>query len=179
MYHLLFNLVGLLPIKRNLIIFESFLGKQYSDNPRAIYEYIRVHHPEYELLWSVDKRFSKRFQEANIPFVNRFSVKWLFIIPRAHYWVINSRMPYWIRKPKHTIYLQTWHGTPLKKLAADIEEIHMPGTTTKKYKESFYKEANNWDYLISPNSYSTDIFERAFQYDRVKYWRPAILVMIS
>lgn len=168
MYHLLFNLVGLLPIKRNLIIFESFLGKQYSDNPRAIYEYIRVHHPEYELLWSVDKRFSKRFQEANIPFVNRFSVKWLFIIPRAHYWVINSRMPYWIRKPKHTIYLQTWHGTPLKKLAADIEEIHMPGTTTKKYKESFYKEANNWDYLISPNSYSTDIFERAFQYDRGK-----------
>lgn len=157
-----------MPIKKNLIIFESFLGKQYSDNPRAIYEYVRDHHPEYKLLWSIDKRYKQTFQELNIPTIDRFSVQWLFVMPRANYWVINSRMPYWIRKPKHTVYLQTWHGTPLKKLAGDMEEVHMPGTTTERYKESFYKEACNWDYLISPNPYSTTIFERAFKYDRSK-----------
>ena len=84
-------------------------------------------------------------------------------MPRAKYWVSNSRMPNWIKKPKHTIYLQTWHGTPLKKLGADIEEVHMPGTTTEKYKEIFFKESSNWDYLISPNRYSSDIFTHAFR----------------
>lgn len=52
-------------------------------------------------------------------------------------------------KPSHTTYLQTWHGTPLKRLAMDMEEVHMPGTNTKKYKRNFIKEASNWDYLIS------------------------------
>jgi CDP-glycerol glycerophosphotransferase len=167
-YHILFNLIGYFPVKKNLIIFESFLGKQYSDNPRAIYEYLKENHPEYQLLWSVEKGNKQNFLDAGVPFVNRMSIKWLFIMPRANYWVINSRMPYWIRKPNHTIYLQTWHGTPLKKLAGDMEEVHMPGTTTKKYKESFYKEACNWDFLVSPNSYSTTIFERAFKYERSK-----------
>ncbi|TWD92403.1 CDP-glycerol glycerophosphotransferase (TagB/SpsB family) [Neobacillus bataviensis] len=167
-YHILFNLVGFLPKRENLIIFESFLGKQYSDNPRAIYEYLRDHHTEYDLLWSIDKRYKQTFEELNIPTINRLSIKWLFVMPRAHYWVINSRMPYWIRKPNHTVYLQTWHGTPLKKLAGDMEEVHMPGTTTEVYKNSFFKEARNWDYLISPNPYSTTIFERAFKYERKK-----------
>ncbi|WP_160725742.1 CDP-glycerol glycerophosphotransferase family protein [Bacillus sp. USDA818B3_A] len=168
LYHTLFNLIGFFPIKKNLIIFESFLGKQYSDNPRAIYEYLREYYPNYQLLWSIDKKQKRRYLEDNIPFINRFSIKWLFVMPRANYWVINSRMPYWIKKPRHTIYLQTWHGTPLKKLAGDMDEIYMPGTTTKRYKEAFYKEAQNWDYLISPNAYSTAIFERAFKYDRSK-----------
>ncbi|MEH6993739.1 CDP-glycerol glycerophosphotransferase family protein [Neobacillus drentensis] len=168
MYHILFNLIGYLPVKKDLIIFESFLGKQYSDNPRAIYEYLKEHHPEYQLLWSIDKRYKQNFLDAKVSFVNRFSIKWLLLMPRANYWVINSRMPYWIRKPKHTVYLQTWHGTPLKKLAADMEEVHMPGTTTDKYKQLFLMETRNWDYLISPNRYSTDIFQSAFQYNKEK-----------
>lgn len=165
LYHILFNLIGFLPVKKKLVIFESYLGKQYSCNPRAIYEFLCEHHPEYQMLWSVDKRYKARFQNLKIPIIFRFSIKWLFLMPRAGYWVSNSRMPNWIRKPKHTIYLQTWHGTPLKKLAADIEEVHMPGTTTDLYKKNFIKEANNWDYLISPNPYCSTIFQRAFRYN--------------
>lgn len=85
---------------------------------------------------------------------------------RAKYWIMNSRMPSWIVKPKHTIYIQTWHGTPLKKLAMDMKEVYMPGTTTEKYKENFRKEVQNWDYLLSPNEYSTQIFKRAFQFNK-------------
>lgn len=160
----MFNLIGYLPVKKDLIIFESFLGKQYSCNPRALYEYLNEHYDNYRLIWSVDRRYKKQFEDLNIPTIYRFSVKWLFLMPRANYWVLNSRMPNWIRKPKHTVYLQTWHGTPLKKLAGDIEEVHMPGTSTISYKEGFYKEAQRWDYLISPNSYSTAILRRAFRY---------------
>ena len=147
-------------------MFESFLGKQYSDNPRAIYEYLKQHHPEFEMHWSIDPRYIGNFHSKGIHYVKRFSIKWLFLMARARYWVTNSRMPLWIPKPKKTIYLQTWHGTPLKRLAADIDEVHMPGTDTLKYKADFYKESRNWDYLISPNAYSTEIFTRAFEFNK-------------
>lgn len=165
-YKLLFQLVGLFPARPKLVMFESFLGKQYSDNPRAIFEYLKENHPEYRLFWSVDPRFMENFTGKDLNIVPRFSVKWLFLTASAKYWVVNSRMPLWIPKPKHTIYLQTWHGTPLKKLAADIDEVYMPGTDTEKYKGNFLKEASNWDYLISPNRYSTKIFRRAFAFER-------------
>ena len=167
LYKKVFSLVGKLPANQKLVMFESFLGKQYSCNPRAIYEYLEQNHPDYKLLWSVDKRYSEDFKRKGIPYVERFSIKWLFCMARARYWVSNSRLPLWIPKPGHTVYLQTWHGTPLKKLAMDMDEVHMPGTNTQKYKQNFYKESRNWDYLISPNGYSSDIFKRAFQFDKV------------
>lgn len=165
-YKILFQLVSITPQKKNLIVFESFLGKQYSCNPRAIYEYLKKNHPEYELIWSVDPRFEKGFLDKGIPYARRFSLKWLFLMARAGFWVTNSRMPLWIPKPKKTTYLQTWHGTPLKKLAHDMKEVLMAGTTTEQYKQEFFHESRNWDYLISPNRYSTEIFKRAFQFDK-------------
>ena len=151
---------------RKLAIFESFHGKQFSDSPRAIYEYMQEHHKEYKLVWSADRRHVSYFQEKGIPHVRRFSARWLLLMTRAKFWVTNARLPLWIPKPEDTVYLQTWHGTPLKRLAADMEEVHMPGTDTAKYKENFTAEAAKWDYLVSPNAYSTKIFRRAFQFDR-------------
>jgi CDP-glycerol glycerophosphotransferase len=167
LYKKVFHLLGRLPADKKVVVFESFLGKQFSDNPRAIYEYLQHQYRDsYKLYWSVDKRFLHNFQDKNLNCIRRFSIKWLWIMPRARYWVTNSRMPLWIPKPKHTTYLQTWHGTPLKRLAADMDEVYMPGTTAENYKKNFIKEAKNWDYLISPNAYSTEIFRRAFQFDK-------------
>ncbi len=166
LYKLAFKWIGMLPADDKLIMFESFLGKQYSCNPRAIYEYLKENEPGYKMYWSVDKKYAETFRKKGIPHINRFSLQWLLMTARAKYWVTNSRMPLWIPKPKNTVYLQTWHGTPLKKLAADMEEVHMPGTNTKKYKRNFYKESRNWDFLISPNGYSTDIFRRAFNFEK-------------
>lgn len=163
-YKLLFFIAGLFPAQKNLIVFESFLGKQYSCNPRAIYEYFTEHYPSYELYWSVDPRYIKNFEGKNLKIANRFSVKWLFVMARAKYWVSNSRLHLWLPKPKHTVFVQTWHGTPLKKLVLDVEEVYMPGTTTEKYKKNFTIESSKWDYLISPNRYSTEIFRRAFDF---------------
>lgn len=165
-YYFTFGLAGKLPVKKKTVIFESFAGKQYSCNPRAIYEYMKEHHPEYNLIWSVNPSYTEIFEEKNVPYIHRFTLKWLFAMARAEYWVVNSRLPLWIPKPKHTTYVQTWHGTPLKRLAVDMEEVHMPGTNTEKYKQNFTKEASKWDYLISPNRYSTEIFARAFQFNK-------------
>jgi CDP-glycerol glycerophosphotransferase len=127
---------------------------------------MKVNNPDYKLVWSVDRASMKYFAQKDVEYVRRFSIRWLLIMTRAKYWVNNVRFPLWIPKPKHTIYIQTWHGTPLKRLAMDMDEVHMPGTNTDKYKANFLREASNWDYLVSPNAYSTEIFQRAFQFDR-------------
>lgn len=151
-------------IKEDLIFFESFHGKQYSDNPRAIYEYIRKNHPRYKCVWAVKKGFEKPFIENGIPYVRRMGIKWLVTMPRAKFWFCNTRLPSWMVKGDN-IYVQTWHGTPLKRLGIDIENVTMPGTNTDKYKENFIKEASRWDVLISPNEFSTRIFRHAFSYE--------------
>ena len=166
-YKAAFAVISLLiPANKKLVVFESYHGKQYSDSPRAIYEYMKEHHPEYKMIWSVDRASMKYFAQKDVEYVRRFSIRWLLIMTRAKYWVNNVRFPLWIPKPKHTVYVQTWHGTPLKRLAMDMDEVHMPGTNTNKYKANFLKEASNWDYLVSPNAYSTEIFKRAFQFDK-------------
>ncbi|MGI2327554.1 CDP-glycerol glycerophosphotransferase family protein [Planococcus sp. YIM B11945] len=156
--------MGHTPRREKLVMFESFHAKQYSDNPRAIYEYMKEHHKDYELLWSIDKSVEGVFKELNVPHVVRYTWDWFKTFPRAKYWVNNCRLPGWIPKPENTVYVQTWHGTPLKKLGVDIEEVHMPGTETELYKKNFIAETRKWDYLVSPNPYATKILTRAFDF---------------
>ncbi len=162
---LLFNLFKELPTRKKTIMFESFLGKQFSDNPKAIYIYMKNHYPEYKLYWSFDRRVYPSLKQGVERPLSRFNLRWIYVMARAEFWITNSRMPYWVSNAKGTTYIQTWHGTPLKKLGVDIIEVHMPGTTTEKYKSYFTDEAKKWDILVSPNGYSTNVFKRAFQYD--------------
>ncbi|MFT8317897.1 MAG: CDP-glycerol glycerophosphotransferase family protein [Sporolactobacillus sp.] len=165
LYHRAFRIMAHFPVKKNLVMFESFFGRQYSCNPRGIYEYMRENCPDYQLIWSANPKYTDIFEAHQVPYVKRFSLKWLFLMTRANYWVINVRLPLWMAKPKHTTYLETWHGTPLKRLALDMDEVHMPGTNTEKYKQNFLTETSRWDYLISPNAYSSEIFARAFGFN--------------
>jgi CDP-glycerol glycerophosphotransferase len=163
-FKMVFILLGMLPKKRKLVIFESFHAKQFSDSPRALYEYMKKEYPDFELIWSVDKQAVSLFEGMGVPFIRRFSMKWFLTFPRAKYWVNNVRLPGWMPKPRNTVYVQTWHGTPLKKLGLDIGEIHMPGTDTSEYQSNFIKESEKWDHLVSPNAYSSEIFKRAFHF---------------
>ena len=151
-------------VKKDRIYFESFHGKQFSDSPRSIYTYMKEHYPEYELVWGVKKGYELLFMENDVEYVQRLSLKGMFMMASSKVWVINTRMPDWMIKSKKTIYIQTWHGTPLKKLGLDIEKVEMPGVSTQDYREKFSKESARWDYLISANSYSSQIFKRAFNF---------------
>ncbi|MDT3161271.1 teichoic acid glycerol-phosphate transferase TarF [Staphylococcus aureus] len=161
-----FKLLSKLPNK-NLIYFESFHGKQYSDNPKALYEYL-TEHSDAQLIWGVKKGYEHIFQQHNVPYVTKFSMKWFLAMPRAKAWMINTRAPDWLYKSPRTTYLQTWHGTPLKKIGLDISNVKMLGTNTQNYQDGFKKESQRWDYLVSPNPYSTSIFQHAFHVSRDK-----------
>ena len=71
------------------------------------------------------------------------------------------RQPKWLVKKKNQTILSTWHGTPLKRLVFDMDNVT---SASKSYKQDFYQQSRNWDYLIAANKYSEQIFERAFKY---------------
>ena len=73
------------------------------------------------------------------------------------------RQPKWLYKKPEQVLLSTWHGTPLKKLVFDMENVT---SANKNYKKDFYIQSRNWDYLIAANKYSEDIFNSAFMYPR-------------
>lgn len=148
--------------KEKLVYFESFHGKQYSDNPRAIYEGLKQHHPHIQAVWGVKKGYEAIFEKEGIPYVHRFTKEWYHAVGRASVWVINTRTKTWIQKRSDTLYIETWHGTPLKRLGLDIEDVHIAGETTESYHNSVKEETALWDKMISPSPYASRIFESAF-----------------
>lgn len=177
----LFKWIGVFHSEK-IIYFESFHGTQYSDNPRAIYEWMVDKYPDYTLVWGVSKGSEEPFHSEKVSYVSRFSLKWFLTMPRAKAWVINTRTPLWLAKNKRTTYIQTWHGTPLKKIGRDISEVNIPGYTKETYDQGFSDESKRWDYLISPNPYATAIFRQAFDYSgkilEVGYPRNDVLVRV-
>jgi CDP-glycerol glycerophosphotransferase len=148
-------------VKTNWIMFESFFGKNYSDSPKYIYEYISKNYPgKYRCIWVIDNKKSK------IPYkhkrIKRFSFRYYYYLARCGYFVFNSRQPEWAVKRPESIFLETWHGTPLKKLVFDIEDIT---SASPKYKQQVYKQSRAWDYLIAPNAFSSETFRRCFMYE--------------
>lgn len=149
-----------LPMKDDLVFLESFLGKSYSDSPKYIYEYMIKNSLNYKYVWSFREK-------KNIPgpakTVKRFSLRYFYYLARAKYWISNSRLPKYLDKREGNIYLQTWHGTPLKMLVFDMKDIY---SADPNYKRNFYMQSRRWDYLISANQYSTEIFKRAFLFEK-------------
>lgn len=156
-------------VKEESIIFESFNGRAISDNPKAIFDHMQNDEfSNYQMWWSISRSYFHEYKEIypELNLIKRFSLKWLYELGRSRFWILNARMPYWIKKPKHTIFIQTWHGTPLKKIGLDLLEIHMPETELTAYKKAFKDEADSWDYLLVPNNYSAEIFKSSFDFKK-------------
>ncbi|WP_187373129.1 CDP-glycerol glycerophosphotransferase family protein [Bacillus rubiinfantis] len=148
-----------LPVNKKLILFESGLGKQYADSPRAIYEEITKQNLPYQKVWVLNKNV--RFQDSETIKVKRLSPQYYYYLAKAGYWINNQNFPTYIKKREETIYIQTWHGTPLKKMLFDIE--HVQGRD-EGYLDRVYQATQTWNYLISPSEYATKAFKSAFRY---------------
>ena len=146
---------------KNLILFESGLGKQYADSPRYIYEEIVKRGLKYKKVWVYNKQH--RFMDPNTIRIKRLSPQYYYYLLKAGYWVNNQNFPTYIKKPRKTRYLQTWHGTPLKRMLFDLEEVY---GRDDGYKERVSSAVENWDYLISPSPYATKAFRSAFRFKK-------------
>lgn len=150
----------IIPVDKRLILFESGIGKQYGDSPKNIYEEILNQQLDYKKVWVYNK--NHRFKDNHTKKIKRLSPQYYYYLLKAGYWVNNQNFPSYLKKRPETTYLQTWHGTPLKKMLNDIEEVH---GRSDDYIERVSNAVKNWDYLISPSRYATNAFRSAFRYN--------------
>lgn len=158
-------LTYIIPVNKNIIIFQSSNGRNYTGNPRYIYEEMvrqGLDH-EYECVWFFFDTGIEVPGKCKKIRNNYFTYFWYLM--RAGIWVFDSRQPLYVQKKKSITYIQTWHGTPLKKLALDMDRMNMGGSSDiEEYHRQFRVTCRDWDYLISQNQFSTEIFQSCFDF---------------
>lgn len=141
----------------NSILFESFQGKVIGDNPYAIFQEVLSRNPSFELIFTVG---SKTKAPEGAKGVRHGSIAWLKALASSKVLVNNTNFPGYFRKRSGQTYIQTWHGTPLKRLGRDIVDV----VPTGSYLRMMDREASFWDYLVSPSAYCSEIFPNTFGY---------------
>ncbi|MGE7121268.1 CDP-glycerol glycerophosphotransferase family protein [Peribacillus sp. NPDC046944] len=149
-----------IPVDQNLILFESGIGKQYSDSPKYIFEELVKRDNNYKKVWVYNSNLPVK--DKNTIRIKRLSPEYYYYLAKAGYWVNNQNFPTYLSKRKETTYIQTWHGTPLKKMQFDIENIQ---GRDDGYLNRVHSATKTWDYLVSPSSYASNAFRSAFRYE--------------
>ncbi len=142
---------------RDTVVYASFSGRQYSDSPRAIHEELVRRGATLEHLWVVRDGMCRVPPSAKV--VRHRSQEYYEALARARFVVSNDHFPEWFMRRPDQVCLQTWHGTPLKRLGLDVPENRR---NIRRAKRRWSEQAANWQYLVSPNRFSTPILRRAY-----------------
>lgn len=180
----------MIPCDKKKVLFISFHGRGYSDNPKAIYEYLRSQNKDLEYIWAIKNYKKKNIEIEGAKVIEYFSIPYFYYLARCKYWVVNCKLPAYVLKKGNQVYLQTWHGTPLKRLAHDIvldnkdTTFYRSKMSAKEMYETYDIDVAKYNYMISPNPFSTQVFSSAFQINRERlietgYPRNDVLVNTS
>lgn len=146
----------------NAVFFESFYGRNAGDNPRAIDAEIARCAPSVTRYWSVVDLSVE--VPAGAVAVIEGSPEWWRARGIARLLIVNDwlRRRY-VRRPGQAV-LQTWHGTPLKRLA-----LHRPGFDPRRAL-AVWRESRRWDVLLAQNPYSARVLRKAYAFFRRPIW---------
>lgn len=143
---------------KKAVFFESFHSQFYSGQPKYIYEkMLEMGLDEiYDFVWA----YNGKLEIPGSPLITaRGAVNYNDILGASDYWITNLSFPF-LKPNEDIVYIQTTHGTPYKKMGADIESEDDNVVAGRVLIES-----STWNYLLSPNDFSKDVFARSFQYD--------------
>ncbi|HKB29248.1 MAG TPA: CDP-glycerol glycerophosphotransferase family protein [Streptosporangiaceae bacterium] len=146
---------------RDAVVFMSWKGKQCADNPLGIAAELRNRGDDREHIWVVADPAVRAPAGATV--VLRGSHEYYEALARSRYLIANDDMPAHYRKRDGQIYLQTWHGTPLKRIGFDIDRPQF--VSGAAYLDHLATEVTHWDLLLSQNPFSTQTLRRAFRFD--------------
>lgn len=91
----------------------------------------------------------------NIILLKFSSKKYYKILASAKFLINDTSFTKRFNKRKERIYINTWHGTPLKKLGIDLKD--------KLEQANVEKKLFVCDYLLHSNEYTSNIMKNAFQ----------------
>lgn len=139
-------------INNNMIVYEAFHGANISCNPYALYlellnnkEYSHLQH-----IWILDGDQSEINHQIAMGtvIVRRNSLKYLKTLATAKYLVNNNTFPPYFQKKQNQVYVNTWHGTPLKTLGRDVNAAAVSEHSNVQ------RNLLHTDFFIAPNLYT-------------------------
>lgn len=150
------------------VIFIAFHGRGYTDNPKYIHQEMlkQSRFDDYRFVWAVKKPKTTEIERSKVIRYN--SLSYFYYMCKAKYWIVNCKLPKHIQKKENQFYLQTWHGTPLKRLAHDIVEVenqtfYRSGMNRKQMTDTYDNDVSKYNYMIAPNEFSFEVFQSAFR----------------
>lgn len=155
----------LAPIDEKLVYFQTFSGRGYSDSPKAIFEYMKSapEYKDYRFVWSF--REPEKYLEIadSRTAIVKFRSKADNIAMRtAKYWITNYRMLDHQHPRKNQVYVQCWHGTPLKRLGYDLSASDNSMNSIQEIREKYRTDAEKFKYILSPSPFATEKFATAW-----------------
>ncbi len=139
-------------IDNKMILFNSFGGKRYDDSPRCIFEYMKKNsrYSDYKFYWGIND--PKKCDIVGATVLKNNSIKYFYIALKSKYWITNSSIERGLKfKNKGTVYINTWHGSAIKKIEKDMQED-----------SSVRLKVTEPDYYFAQSKYDINIFSKAF-----------------
>lgn len=153
-------------IDEKLIIFESFMGRQYSCSPRMLYEELRDNpaYADYKKVWAFKKpgKFKYLTEDPNTEVVLYGGAKYCAACAQAKVWVTNSRLKNHVKPKEGQYVIQTWHGTPLKRLGFDIDNYCGSKVAQKQLEYNYSTDVQKYSYMLSPSDFYKEKITSAF-----------------
>lgn len=153
-------------IDDKLVYFQTFSGRGYSDSPKAMYEYMlkAPEYKDYRFVWSFKEPENFAYLKNNertslVKFRTKADNR---ALRRAKYWITNYRMLNHQFPRRGQVYLQCWHGTPLKRLGYDIQEGDNVMNSASEVREKYRSDAKRFAYILSPSPFATEKFATAW-----------------
>ncbi len=138
------------------VVLVAFRG-HFSDSPRALYEAMLERRVDASFTW-VSAPHTQAGFPPDVDTVPFGSPECIAALEAADLVISNDHIPLdWHKRPEVT-YLQTWHGTPLKRIHNDV-----PGADASRM-ASLERDVARWDLLLSPNAATTPRLQKAFGY---------------
>jgi CDP-glycerol glycerophosphotransferase len=145
------NVFSRLPVSKRTILFESHMGKQFSDSPRAIYEELKRSGLRFRAVWSYIGEHPNGFP-PDAKLVRRMSYPYLRELGRAGFWVDNQGFPHDLRKRSATTYIQTWHGSAFKRMGFDEANIKRQ---TAAQQQRLQTAIDRFDFFLTRTEHDT------------------------
>ncbi|GGY83842.1 hypothetical protein GCM10010327_12610 [Streptomyces nitrosporeus] len=143
---------------REAVLYNSFGGKQFSDSPRAVYEELVRRGAEVEHIAMVHDQ--QVILPPGVRGVEWASKEWYEALARSRYIVTNGGIREWFVRREGQVVVQTWHGTPLKRIGADL--LGTPQANLA-YIGSLPQRSRQYSLFITPNAFTTPIMTNAFR----------------
>ena len=150
-------IASFLPKKNNKIVISSFYGEQYNAEPKMISDRLLESYSGFNIVWI----YNGIIDDKRIKTVKYLSYRCLYELATASVWVDNCRKPFWIKKNKKQLYIQTWHGAVCIK-AVEKDAIDGLSPTYIKNARSDSDKAN---YIVSEAEWRTNNIKKAFWYN--------------